>query len=320
MNWMYLNNQFDNVTKNSNLQMVIITNDHFAKLTEQQADPDVANLLALTTPLHDAFLDAYNTSKSSIAFRKGATLGVTQKLELLRSTKLRNWDAKVQSFFLSGSPEYTVVFPNGLTAFHTSTIDQTVSMLDALAERMDGFPDLVDVKAEVETFHTELKDLRDLQQGKEQLVGQASTDLETARLNLAIRMYANLGSLMNKFAAAPENIANYWEVQLLQRGNSSSNDGETEEFTGTVPPSSTVNVTNTIADDASIVISNTGTVALVVCAAPDEVTACGVDSLTLNPGEVYTGTGADFNAAGTHLNITNNSPDTDGSYSVEIQS
>lgn len=319
MSWSYLNNQFDNVTKSSNLKMVIITSDHFAKLTEQQADPDIAALLGLTTPLHNGFLSAYNTSKSAIAFRKGATLAVNQKLELLRGTKLRHWDAQVQVFFLSGSPEYTIVFPNGLTAFHTSTIDQTVTMLKALADRMDGFPDLVDVKAEVNTFYTELKDLRDLQQGKEQQVGQSSTDLEDARLALAIRMYANLGSLMNKFAATPENIANYWEVQLLQRNNSGNDEDDTQEFTGIVPASSTINVTDTIADEASIVIANTGTVALVVCAAPDATTACGVDSLTLNPGDVYTGTGADFNAAGTHLNITNNSTDTDGSYSVEIQ-
>ncbi len=317
MSWQYLNNQFDNVTKNSNLSMVIITNDHHAKLMEQQADPVILNLLTRTTPLHDAFLTAYNNSKNAIGLRKAATQSVENKLALLRSTTLRSWDAQVQVHFLSGTPEYTSVFPNGLTALHTSTIDQTVTMLKALAERANEHAVLAAVATEIDTFHTELKDLRDAQQGKEQQVGSTSTLLETQRVALANMMYANLGVLMDKYSDAPENIANFWEVQLLQRHNSTS-DADSEEYNGSVGAGATVSITSTIPDDANIVITNTGSVPLVFCAAPDEVTACGIDGLTLNPGEVHEGTGADFNSAGSHLNVTNSDPTNTGSYNVAI--
>ena len=317
MEWHFLNNQFDNVTKNSNLRMVIITNDHHAKLMAQQADPDILTLLNRTTPLHNAFLTAYNNSKSAIGLRKAATQAVDEKLKLLRSTTLRSWDAKVQVHFLSGTSEYTSVFPNGLTAFHTSTIDQTVTMLKALSERADEHVPLAAVATEIDTFHTELKNLRDAQQGKEQQVGSTSTLLETQRVALANMMYANLGILMDKYADAPDNIANFWEVQLLQN-HSSSTDEDSEEFNGIIAAGATVNLTSSIADSADIVMTNTGSVPLLFCAAPDAATACGVDALVLNPGEVHEGTGADFNSAGSHLNITNNDPTTEGSYNVEI--
>jgi hypothetical protein len=320
MNWHYLSNQFDNVTKNSNLRMVIITNDHNAKLIEQQADPDILDLLNRTTPVHEDYLKAYNDSKSAVAFRKSATQSVTEKLGTLRSTTLRQWDAQVQVHYLSGSAEYTAIFPNGLTAFHTSTMDQTVTMLKALADRMNVYAPLAAVATEVETFHTDLKDLRDKQQGKEQLVGQTATLLEEARFKLATLMYANLGILMDKYASAPDNIANFWEVQLLQQHTSANNgEPETEEFSGNVEPLSTVNITSNIEDDSTVVLSNTGSVTLVFCTAADGATACGVAGLSLAPGEVLQATGAELNGGGSFLNVTNNDPATEGAYNVEIQ-
>lgn len=320
MEWHYLTNQFDNVTKSSNLQMVIITNDHHAKLMEQQIDPDILALLNRTNPVHNNFLSAYNDAKSAIAFRKSGTQSVTEKLGGLRSTWLRKWDAQVQVNYLSGSAEYTAVFPNGLTAFHTSTIDQTVIMLKGLSDRMGNFAPLAAVATDVDTFYTELKDLRDDQQGKEQLVGQTSTQLEQARLTLAMLMYGNLGVLMDKYSTAPNNIANFWEIQLLQRGGTgNSTNPESEEFSGTVAPNSTVNITSNIANNATIVLTNTGGVSLLFCAAPDGVSACSIESLTLIPGQVYQATGADFNMAGTHLNVSNTDLAMEGAYNVEIQ-
>lgn len=320
MEWHYSNNQFDNATKNSNLQMVIVTNDHNAKLIEQQADPDILNLLTRTTPVHEDFLKRYNDAKSAIAFRKSGTQAVTDKLGLLRSTSLRKWDAQVQVNYLSGSVEYTAVFPNGLTAFHTSTIDQTVVMLKGLADRMGSFAPLAAVAAEVNTFYTELKDLRDAQQGKEQLVGQTATLLEESRKKLAAMMYGNLGLLMDKYATAPDNIANFWEVQLLQRGATKGKDEpEPEEFSGTVAANSTVNITSNIAADSTVILSNTGSVTLVFCTAADGTIACGVEGLSLAPGQVLQASGAELNGGGSFLNVTNNDPATEGAYNIEIQ-
>ncbi len=76
MEWHYQENQFDNITKRSNLRMLIITNDHHSRLKAQQMDPEILMLLTRTTPYHEAFLGAYTSSKSAIGLRKSATKGV----------------------------------------------------------------------------------------------------------------------------------------------------------------------------------------------------------------------------------------------------
>lgn len=321
MEWHYQENQFDNITKRSNLRMLIITNDHRPRLMAQQADPEILILLTRTTPFHQAFLAAYTASKSAIAFRKSATKGVSNKLALLHSTKLRQWGAMVEVSFLSGTEEYIAVFPNGLTAFHTSTIDQTVIMLDGLQERMGTYAVLAAVKLEVETFQTELETIRDAQQVKEQLVEQSSTLLEQARVNLARIMYGNLGQLMDKYRDTPDVIGNFWELKWL-RGASASNSSQpqVEEFSGSVAPGETVNVTTNVQGVSALVLSNTGTVPLLFCASPDDATACDLTgSLLLQPGEVYEATDSNLNGTGNpFLNVTNNDAATEGSYNVEV--
>lgn len=321
MEWHFLNNQFDNATAHSNLRMVIITNDHHSRLKAQEADPDILALLTRTTPVHEAFLSAYSAAKSAVGLRKSATQSVTNKLAYLRSTQLRQWDAIIQVQHLSGTEDYTAILPNGLTAFHKSTIDQTVIMLKGLEERLADYASLAAVKTEVETFHTELEGLRDAQQVKEQLIENASDLLEQARTNLASIMYGNLGVLMDKYRDTPEFIANFWELQLIQRhGNGQdANEPETEEYSGTVQGGQTANVVPDLTGISTAVISNTGNATLRFCAALNGSEACDADySVELAPGAVHEATGEDFdNPENKFLNVTNIDPDA-GSYFVEI--
>ena len=78
--WSILQNQFNNSTKESFVLMLNLSNDHIAKLEAQQADADIAALLARTQPLHVDYSKAYTIWKSATAFRKGATLKVDQLL------------------------------------------------------------------------------------------------------------------------------------------------------------------------------------------------------------------------------------------------
>ena len=60
MEWHYLENQFNNATRDSFRLMLTVTNDHYAKLVAQQADADILALLNRTEPVHQAFLNAYS--------------------------------------------------------------------------------------------------------------------------------------------------------------------------------------------------------------------------------------------------------------------
>ncbi|MBI4944910.1 MAG: hypothetical protein HY840_00755 [Bacteroidetes bacterium] len=217
--WHYLANQFDNVTKINFKLMNTINADHFAKLQAQQSDPDIAALLARTTPVHDNFNDAYSVWFSAKGIHKGETDRVQGYINDLSSTKIKQWDAQIQTLYLEGTSDYIVILPNGKKPFYSGTIDDRIAQLDALADRLVAYPALMATMNDVLVFHTTLDDARNIQQQKEGLLNNASDLTETARKEIATMMYRNLGLLMDKYAGNLNLVSNFWELSLLSSGS-----------------------------------------------------------------------------------------------------
>jgi len=214
--WHYQENQFDNATDESFKKMNIINADHLAKLQAQQGDPDIAALLARTTAPHDAYNLRYSSWLSAKATYKGKTNHVDGYIDDLRTLKIKQWDIQVQQQFLEGSSDYIAILPGGRGPFQIGGIDERISQLQSLAQRLSAYPTLAATMNDVTAFHATLDGARDLQQQKEQLVEDASDLLETARKDIALMMYRNLGFLMDKYGSTPQVISNFWELQLLR--------------------------------------------------------------------------------------------------------
>jgi len=214
--WHYQENQFDNATEGSFKKMNIINADHFAKLQAQQADPDIAALLARTTPPHNNYNSRYSGWLSASGIYKGETSRVEEHLQELSLTKSREWDAQIQVVHLEGTPDYTAILPNGRQPFYSGTIDDRISHMEALALVLGNYPALAATMNDVTAFHATLDGARDTQQQKEELVDDASDLLETARKDIALMMYRNLGFLIDKYGSTPQVISNFWELQLLR--------------------------------------------------------------------------------------------------------
>jgi hypothetical protein len=311
--WSYLQNQFNNSTEGSFVLMLALGNDHLAKLEAQQADADIAALLARTEPLNTDYNKAFTQWRSATAVRKGATLNIDQLLAELSSLKIKQWDIQIQGQFLDGTPEYMALLPEKRSPFQKGAKDQRINAVAALGLRLADYPALAATQADVDAFSTQLVDARDAQQQKEQLIEQGSDDLEAARLKLATMMYGNLGVLMDKYRDAPDYINNFWEVSLMQNTPPPS-----REFSGTVAADATVNLTETVGPTAKVVLTNAGYTSLTFCMAATNADAC-TTGVQVNPGDTVeverASLGEDEDA---NLNVTNLSPDTEGAYSVEV--
>ncbi len=317
MEWHYLENQFDNATVGSYRLMLTVTNDHYAKLLAQQADPDILILLNRTTPVHDLYLQRYSNWKSEQAFYKGATQTVDAMLDSLSATLARQWDTNIMVQYDKGTVEHTTLLPSGREPLQQGTKDERIAAVKTLGDSLGSYAPLAALKGTVDGFYTTIKAARDAQQAREQTSAQASTDLEAARKDIAVMMYRNLGSLMDKFGLTPDTIFNYFEVSLLQQH--ASKPPIEEEYSGTVEPLSTVNILQGMAANATIIITNTGTVPLTFCESTDANLACGVDGLTLAPGAVIEGKASDFsNPTSSFFNVTNTDPAIAGSYNMEV--
>lgn len=311
--WSYLQNQFDNSTEGSFVLMLNLSNDHVAKLEAQQADTDIAALLARTQPLHLAYSKGYSTWKSATAIRKGATLKIDLLLAELSSLKIKQWDIQIQGKYLDGTPEYMTLLPEKRGPFQKGAKDERINAVDALSLRLGDYPALATTLADVDAFKTQLLDARDEQQQKEQLIEQGSDDLEKARVELATMMYGNLGVLMDKYRNTPDYINNYWEVSLMQ-----NTPPPTREFGGTVAADTTANLTQTVGPNAKVVLTNAGYTVLTFCLAATNTDACAT-GVKVQPGDTLqverASLGEDTDA---NLNVTNMSPDAEGTYSVEV--
>jgi hypothetical protein len=309
---MYENNQFDNSTSDDQGLMLVLGSDHTSRLAAHALDPVIGPLLVRTTPLNTAYSDAYTAHRNAVGSRKGSTLLVEQLLNDLSSTRIKQWDIQIQNVHLEGTPDYMVLMPNHRKPFQSGGIDERIAQVKGLGLRLADYPALVDTMTAVNAFHTTLKTARDTQQQREQIIDQRSSQLEVARVALARIMYGNLGVLMDLYRDTPTFIADFWEVSLMQSGKKSRN------FTGTVDGSKTVNLTALVGPKAKMVITNTGHTELLFCLAPAGTDVC-IMGVKVLPGETKeverTDLGSPTDKA---LNCTNASPDTTGSYDVDV--
>jgi len=311
--WSFLQNQFDNSTKESYVLMLILGSDHLSKLKVQNSDPEIDALYQRTDPLTNHFQRAYTIWKNAIGTRKGATLKVDQMLNELSGLRIKQWDISVQGHYLEGTPDYMAILPNRRGPFQSGGIDERIIAVNGLADRLLNYPALAATQAAVDAFLNQLKAARDDQQGKEQLIAQGSDDLEQARLKLAVMMYGNLGVLMDKYRETPDYINNYWEVSLMQARRPS-----VREFDGDVAPEATVNITGVVGPNAKVMLNNTGHAELRFCLATEAGTACAT-GVTVQPGQAAQVMRADLgDAAASKLNVTNLSVDAQGTYNVEV--
>ena len=219
LNWKYAKNMFLTATDQQRGRMMQIGSDHLAKLIAKlgaPADPDVQVCLNRAQPLFDAFQNAMVVFDVRSGTRKGQTEVVGDLLKELASERIKQWDITVQNTFLAGTPEYTQIFPNGRGPFQSGAQDSRILAVQTLGQRLAAFPAFAALKTTVDAFHATLVAARNTQQGTEGQIAAASDAAEDARVALAVGLYANLGRLMEKHAADPNELGGYFEVALLR--------------------------------------------------------------------------------------------------------
>jgi hypothetical protein len=161
-----------------------------------------------------------------VATYKGHTALVDNLLLELSSLKIKQWDIQIQGQHLEGTPTYMMILPSRRKPFQEDTKDDRVSEVEALAQRLLGYPALSATQTDVSNFATALRTARDNQQQKEQLVSMALDELEIARKALCTMMYGNLGVLMDKYRDTPDIIENFWQLDLIRRTGQGNDDDD----------------------------------------------------------------------------------------------
>lgn len=216
--WKYVSNQFEVATQASFKKMLSLSADHDSRLDERKTEPGIAALYARFHPAAEAYSAAYIAWDATGGSGEGRTASVQEQLDLLSSTKARQWDVKTQGVFDARSPQYKSIWPDGREPLHQGSIELRIASVKSLYERM--LPHAAALPAgllsDVLGFHAGVLALRNEQQGQQGAVAALSTALETARKNVATLMYGNLGVLMDLHRENPSAIEDFWDLSLIR--------------------------------------------------------------------------------------------------------
>jgi hypothetical protein len=237
----YLGNRFETSTRNNKKRMLTASTDTDAKLSAQQmSDPEIAMLFALFHPVFVLFAQLYASWLSALGVYKGETLRLKNKMKELSKQKIKEWEGAVQALYIEGSEEYIILFPQKRKPFQTGTYEQRLAAVEGLGERLAAYPALLVLKTAVDVFATDLRNIRLVQQQKEQLADTASANLESQRVQLAVIFYGVLGFLMFKFRAEIVRVDDFIDFALLK---SKGSDNAPTIFEREIPANSVDNIT-----------------------------------------------------------------------------
>lgn len=312
--WSYLINPFLTVTEESYRLAVRISTYHIGALKSKQGDPLYDALIAFYQPYHDALISKYEKWKAAGGGQQGKTLSVNQLLRLLSGTKIRNWDIAIQNVFDNTSDEYKAILPHKREPFQHGSQTDRLTNVKALADATNGIPALVAVNADVIDFYTQLYNALEAQKGSIAQTGSLSDEVETARTEMCIAQYADLGALINKNAAAPEYINQFFDLVAIRSGTQVI-------FTGDTKKQEHENILkHTFAEDDELLLENEGITVLVFYLATQKGDAPGAKTITVQPGTQLKVKASDLGDVGTQkfLNVYNPDANSKGDWTVEF--
>ncbi len=218
--WQYLINTFYVNTVESIKNALSLTLDHLAKLTANEADPEIAAIKAAYQPVHDAFITAYNQLQSKLGLYHGKTQTFEEMMKELSHTTLNVWRGQVFFIFPEGTADATAIFPQDRQPFQTGTYDQRVEAVHTLATTLGTYttqPALLALGVNVQAYYLTLTGARALQQTDEGSVETLRSNLKEMHVLLCNGLYRNLGLLMAKYSATPLRVADYYDLTLLRK-------------------------------------------------------------------------------------------------------
>jgi hypothetical protein len=224
--WHYLENQFDNSTKQSKKRMKNQAQHHRDALVAAPAGIKTA-LIARLTPPHEAFLNKYNQWVNLRAQRKGAGLTLEELLAKLSAEDIEEIETKFKNFYKRGTPQHATAFAGGRAPYQEGAEDERVDALVNLHTRIDDIADpALDPVTDLVTAVLEpLQAARTATTTLGAQAEQARTQIESLRVALAGALYKNMAGLMQELGPVEE-VAAFFDLTLLRETGADEEDPE----------------------------------------------------------------------------------------------
>ena len=250
--WIYTTNPIDKACDRSFINALQMSNYHDSALASVKTDTFFTGLYGTYHPIHVAFKNAYDNWKTQGGNQQGETLNLKQLLQLLSHNKIQTWDIKIQNIYPQSTPQYKRLLPNHRAPFQNGLQTERIHAVQSLSKAIGADTALAAVKADIDNFYTQLDTVHVNQKSTLVTTKSQSSALDTARVAMCNAQYANLGALIQRFAASPEKIEQYFDQKALRHATQVL-------FTGNLKANiiHTI-VKHTFSETDEIYLSNTG--------------------------------------------------------------
>ena len=256
--WNFVINTFLVATANSYRLAVRIAKDHDAALFAGKADPNVNAQYTLFHPLYLNMVSSYELWLSQEESQLGDTLSLQLALKQLSSTKIKNWDIKIQNVFTNDTPDYKKLLPYHRSPFQSGSQNDKITALAALSTNLTDITTLAAVKLEIDAFLDNLKTIQGVAHVALKKTSNHSTSVEDARVAMCNKMFGNYGRLLGFNEDNPTSIMKYFPIKYIQNRNQIV-------FMHIIKPSVRYNVVkHTFLPDDQILITNNAATSFMV--------------------------------------------------------
>ena len=216
--WSYTVNPFEMATNDSYAKALKISTFHYDALAGVQTDPFFSTLYTPIASLHTTLRAAYANYTAQQGAQMSKTLSLSQLLIMLMNTKAKQWDVAAQGAHPQGTAAYKNLFPHNRIPFQNGSQLERINAVKTLSLALTGDTALATTKTDVDNFYAQLDAANNAQKTSKSTTVINSDKVETARINVCVAMYANLGAMIQKFASTPEVIADYFDLATIRNG------------------------------------------------------------------------------------------------------
>jgi len=310
--WNYSQNPFLVASQHSYSNAMNISEYHDTALAANKSDPFVLGLYTLFHPLHLGYKTSYDIWISHGGVQQSETLNVTQFLQLLSRSKIKDWDIKIQNVYARQTPEYKKLLPSNRQPFQHGMQTERIYAVQSLSKAIGTNEKLTALKTDIDNFYTQLDTAMNAQKGSKNTTKGMSYGLENARIAMCTGMYADLGALIQKFAATPGAIEQYFDLQTIRKS-------QQVLFTGHIKAGEVYTIVkHTFGQDDEIWLSNPGQTPLTFYLAEIKGSKPDSTAITLNAGQETILASALGKLTNTFLTVYNPGTIITGEFEVEL--
>ena len=214
-NWTRSDDFFNIVTEGNYLLGKKIFDSYDAKLHADIADPVVLTLYTDNHPYCTAYDTAYSVWDGLKSSNKGTTHTVADLIDQLMSTKAKAWDTATQQNYPQNTSRYISLFPNHRIPFQTGQVLKRVQAIENLITAIGTDVTLATLKTSIQSFLTQLKAARLMQESQLIAIDKSIDALEKARNNAGSYMLFGYATLLAKNYLTPKAIDTYFPIEYL---------------------------------------------------------------------------------------------------------